>query len=172
MMPKIIGGILVIIASSLIGFKLASRFSKRVQTLEGFISAMKILDTEISYSQSPVREAFISISKAVETPVGTVFLESAEMLSSEEYSMNKCFRCSIEKYKGDLCLDNVDIDILFKFSLSLGKSDRLNQQKNIAFTLQMLGERLEDSKVKCSKNKKMYQSFGVLGGVLVTILFL
>lgn len=70
---KWIGALLVMIATTWIGFEWSSKFSNRPKQIRQLKNALQILEGEILYSQLPLQEAFFVISKQIPQPIKYFF---------------------------------------------------------------------------------------------------
>lgn len=171
MILKILGAVLVIVATSLIGMEFAARFERRKRSIADFIAALTMLESEISFTLAPLHQAFASIARQLESrPVGAFFEELSSQLEQNSIQVQKTWTNILKKRESQLYLSKSDLEILAAFATNLGKTDRDNQMKSIRHTLAQLELQREQAEQACIKNKKMYQSFGVLSGILIAIL--
>ncbi len=169
-MLKIIGIILVVFASSKIGFSFASRLETRKAALAGFKNAFSLLEGEISFVKNNAQRAFEHISGVVQKPSDSFFANLSKTLKNQRISFEKAWQKSIDKNASKMCLTEADIQILKEFSVRFGKADVENELKNIYNTNSAISIQLADAKNACDTNKKMYQSGGVLGGILIAVM--
>ncbi|MBE7026922.1 MAG: hypothetical protein E7410_05100 [Ruminococcaceae bacterium] len=169
-MLKIIGIILVIFASSKLGFSFASRLEMRKISLVGFKNAFSLLEGEISFVKNTPQKAFEHISALAQKPTDSFFAYLSQTLKNQRISFEDSWQKSIEKNKSKMCLAEADIQILKEFSMRFGKSDVENEIKNIHNTRSAISTQLAEAKNACDTNKKMYQSAGVLGGILIAVM--
>ena len=77
---KMSGAVLIILAAYLYGFNLASMYYNRVRLLEEFLMALEMFLTEVNFGLTPLPQAFISIAKNINRPVGSLFLDAARLM--------------------------------------------------------------------------------------------
>ncbi|WHE08028.1 stage III sporulation protein SpoIIIAB [Thermoanaerobacterium thermosaccharolyticum] len=171
-MIKIIGMIMVLISSALIGYLKSLKYTLRRRTIRAILSSLNILITEITYNQITLSEAFAKLSETSESGIGKLFLIASQILNSNEgYTASEAWEIALDKV-GDLNLNQDDIRILKSFGKGLGNSDIYNQEKNFKFTSELLKKQLSDAEELSKKNEKLYKNLGVLVGIAVIIIFL
>lgn len=170
MIAKVIGSIMVIFSTALIGFNYASALEKRKRSLMDFQTALTMLESEISFAANPLATAFLAISKNIPSPVGSFFYDIAQLIEKHSLNIQKTWNNTLQKYVKALCLTQADVEIILTFAAQMGKTDIENQLKNIRHTIDQLKMQTALAAQTCDKNKKLYQSFGVLLGILIAIL--
>ena len=170
MLFKILGGTVIIICTTIIGFERAARLERRKRSLEEFIASLTMLESEICYLSNPLQTAFASIGSAFDSYVGRFLTDFSQMLHTDEYDISKCWADTLEGHCKAMCLDSTDIEHITSFAVRLGKTDKDGQIKNITHHKARAEVQLAQANEVCGKNKKMYQSFGMLAGILIVIL--
>lgn len=168
-MLKIAGIILIVLSSSQIGFMLASRLERRKKVLTGFKDALSMLESEIGFAKNSPAQAFYNISKTV-TQLGRFFDSVCIRLNGEKKCTSDAWNETVDEYKRELCLTQTDVQVLKGFCTRLGKSDVENELKNIRNTMVSINMQLAAATNDCDSNKRMYQSAGVLCGILAAVL--
>jgi stage III sporulation protein AB len=166
MIAKMIGAFCIFGASACIGFGKALELSRRTRYLQNLKTAFSILESEISFSANSMQRAFSNISRAVDTKG---FLESVAQ-RTEEYGAREAWRMGVEENQMRLTPD--DQEVLYAFGSELGMTDRENQVKNIRYITSLVEGQYERAEAERQKSARLYQSFGVLGGIFLVILFL
>ena len=69
-MLKIIGIILIVAATTKIGFLFAARLERRKNALISFKDALSLLESEIGFAQNSLAKAFFNIGNTISRPVG------------------------------------------------------------------------------------------------------
>ena len=170
-MLKIIGICMILIATSIIGFEFANRLRKRTKQLRDFQAALSILESEIMYGQTPLATAADRISNQIPNPVANFFRILHENLLNGAESISVIFRKSLETFATEVQLKEQEFEILKQFGETLGKHDRFMQQKQIEIALTHL-TRIEKEAHNTQMNyEKVFQTLGVLTGLLIVILF-
>lgn len=170
MIIKLIGAVVLISATSLIGFSLASDCSKRPRALRELQSLLQMLENEISYLSNLLSEAFSRIYEGTNCETAIFFRGAAENLSTNGVTADVAWEKSIEENYAKLSLNKEDKAILLTFGKMLGNSDLEGQLNNIKLiSSQLKLQELKAEKMR-QKNEKMYRSLGVLSGLAITII--
>ncbi len=170
MIIKIIGAVVLISATSLIGFSLAADCSKRPRTLRELQALMQMLENEISYLSNLLSEAFMRIYENSNVDASIIFKTAAQNLKNSGVTADAAWEKSIDENYARLSLKKEDKAILVNFGRMLGNSDLEGQLNNIKLVSSQLKlQELKSEEMK-QKNEKMYRSLGVLSGLAITIM--
>ncbi|HHV96210.1 MAG TPA: stage III sporulation protein AB [Clostridiaceae bacterium] len=173
MLLKIIGSILVIGGSCVIGFTLSSAYSKRPVQLKILQSLIQMLGNEIRFMSSIITDAFERIGRSIDNPVASFFTNALEYLNNEEsINIAQAWERAIYENMGKTALNKEDAEILISFGKMLGNSDIQGQLKNIEYTLQQLNLQQLKAEEAMKKYETMYKTLGILGGALAVILLI
>ncbi len=171
MIIRLIGAACIIFASTLLGSYWSRLDDYRKADLQELKKALSLLKTEIIYAITPLPEALEHIGNRLET-FKLLFLEiSKEFKNRNGESAYVIWERTIVKLKGTH-LNREDKEILINFGKALGYLDKEMQTKNIELTIEYLEEHIGKLAESQSKNRKLYQSLGILGGLLLTIILL
>lgn len=168
---KLIGGTMVIISSSMIGFIIAGNFKNRPNTLRNLQVALSMLESEINYGHSPLPQALISISKKCDKDVARLFDSTAKNLTSRKgLTASEAWEKSLEEFFTNSYITETDYEILMAFGKYLGSTDKQDQIKNIRLALNNLRQQEINSIHEKQKNEKMWKYLGVLSGIMIFLL--
>lgn len=171
-MVKLIGICLVLLATTFTGFEFANRLRKRTKQLRDFQSALSILESEIMYGQTPLAIAAKRISAQIPEPVSGFFQNLHDKLIDGTESISNIFNSTLEAYSPNMRLKVQEIEILKQFGETLGKHDRFMQQKQIEIALTHLLRLEKEAHINQTNYEGMFQTIGVLAGMLIIILFI
>lgn len=170
---KIIGAVLIVISSTMYGIKLSSKYEMRIKIIRDFQTALKILETEITFLRTPLPEAFCKISNSLITPVKDIFKECVKIYGSRnEESISAIFEKVFFKYNNQLNIKEADREIIISFMRQLGSSDVDNQISNIKHTYYKLGLCEKDAISENNKNSRLLRSLGLLFGIMIVLIFI
>jgi stage III sporulation protein AB len=169
MIIKIIGSVLLICATSAIGFSLAADCSKRPKVLRELQVLLQIFENEISYLSNLLAESFERIYEGSKTDASLLFKEAAANLSISGITADTAWEKAVRENSSKLGLNKEDQSILITFGKMLGNSDLEGQLHNINLVSSQL--KLQELKAEemRQKNEKMYRSLGVLSGLAITV---
>lgn len=169
---KWFGAILIIAATTWIGFVAAKRLSERTRQLRQIKVALQSLEAEIVYGLTPLTEAAAKVADHLTEPVSTFFRTFSEILLEGQKGVAESWNESLNKTKQTTCLEKGEIEILKQFGATLGQHDREHQQKQIKLTLLHLEREEAEAREAQLRYEKMMKSLGFLTGLLVVILLL
>ncbi|CAB1242936.1 stage III sporulation protein SpoIIIAB [Clostridium sp. MT-14] len=170
-MLKILGYIMIIFASTGIGFTYGGIFKKRVEQLKEMQRCIHQLQNEIMYTHTPLPDAILNTALKSIDPIKDVFKDISSMLYSNSVdNVYEAFKCAFSDKREILSLKNEDISAILDLSKTLGESDIEGQKRMFSLTLDNIKNQIEVSKIAMNKNLKMYRCLGFsLGAVIVII---
>jgi len=170
---NIIGMIITLGASTALGLYLASLGTFRQQDLLAFKKALLILKSEIEYIATPLPQAMANIADRTANPVSQLFAHFAQRLKQNEdgETAYQLWISAIEVHKNKAFLTDEDWEVIGNFGKTLGYLDKQMQVDSIHFTIDYLDAHISQLQESNAKNKKMYQSLGVIGGILLLVIF-
>ncbi|MTI65427.1 MAG: stage III sporulation protein AB [Firmicutes bacterium] len=170
---KIMGSLMIIIASTLIGNIFGSKYSLRLKNIKGLINCIRLLESEILYLSNPLPEAFDNVYKKGSKNVSYIFRDIRKyLIENDDKNVLESFKYIINKNKVKLSLTKDDIEILVSLASILGTSDKQDQQKHIKVIIEQLKIQQRDAFERMKKNEALYKKLGLLLGLaLVIILF-
>lgn len=172
-MIKGLGIVLIIAASTILGFYYGEKFKKRLKELKELQRGVYILKSEINFTHSLLPEALYRVYEKCDGNVGKIFLRVSELLNTnEEKDVYSCFNQSIGEKRGELALTESDVGIFLDFTKTLGEMDIDGHNDMLALTLENLGKAVEDAERNIDKNVKMYRYLGFSFGAMVGIILI
>lgn len=166
-MQKVIGSIIVVLASAAIGFEKARELQIHVNELETLKHIFVLLRKEMQYTRGSLPELFAKIGKKTEGKYGEWLGELANDLHHfEQGTFEEVWNCSIEKWFQESRLTKKEKEELCQVGKSLGYTEV------IELYLEQLEISIQKTREESKNKKKLYQSMGILGGIfLVIVLF-
>jgi len=172
-MLKIIGCIMVLTASTLIGFIYGLGFKNRTMQLIELQRSVYQLQNEIIYTHTPLPEAFYNISNKSSGVIGNIFREiSRKLYSNEVDTVFEAFKDVLNVKNENLYLLEEDYNLIFSFARNLGESDLEGEKKIFLLTLENLKSQINLASNIMNKNLKMYRVLGFTIGAMVIIMFI
>lgn len=171
MMIKLLCSCLVIMGCGYLGIVFASRFDTGIKQLSEFISALRLLEFEITMNNSVLSDAMVSVAGSQNGIVRRIFIDvSDELRNRVGKKPDEIWTTVIEKYKPKLCLKDNDYSAFQEFFVCLGGGTRPEEAGNIKIICEKLRLAEEEAIETKAKNSKLYKSFGFVGGILITVL--
>lgn len=169
-MMKIIGGMIIIAATTAIGFLIARQYSDRPKQLRQLRSALQSLEAEIMYGLTPVKDAAIHLSEQLPEPLASFFSRLVVRLNEGAPTLQLAWNETIEVFWQETALKNSEKEIMHQFGATLGKHDSENQKKQIQMALVHLEREELEAREAQAKYEKMMKSLGFLAGILIVLL--
>ncbi|SDH50836.1 stage III sporulation protein AB [Alteribacillus persepolensis] len=166
------GAIFILIACTWIGFKVAQKLTERPRQLRQLKVALQSFEAEIMYGVSPLAEASEKISQQLPSPISHLFKQFSELLKNGERDAEKAWRKSLENIWGLTAMAEEEKEVMLQFGATLGKHEKMQQQKHIRLAMVHLEKEEEEAKDKQNRYEKMAKTLGFLSGLLLIILFL
>lgn len=171
MILKIIGAAIVVLSSAILGFYYSYKEVYRINDLNEIKKALTILKSEIEFNLTALPEAMLNISKRVKEPIKTILMDFSEkLINKDERTVNEIWFDVIKANKKNTYFNNEDFEIFNSFGKTLGYLDRIMQINSINMVIDYIDQKVEMLNKISVKNKKMYQSLGVLGGLIIIII--
>ena len=168
---KLVGGMMVVLSSSMIGFIIAGTYKKRPNTLRNLQAALSMLESEINYGHLPLPQALKSISRKCDKDVAELFARAAQYLSSRNgLTADEAWEKSLKEFFFNSYIAENDYEILIAFGKYLGSTDKQDHIKNIRLAMYNLRQQELSSIQEKEKNEKMWRYLGVLSGIMVVLL--
>jgi len=170
MLLRLIGALAVIGGCVGLGMYYAAKESVRAGELLEFKKALLILSSEIEYMRSPLTVACSNIAKRTNALVSVIFSTFSESLATGEgETAYRLWVSAVESVKEASYMSHEDWDVIESFGKTLGYLDKNMQQNAIDYAINYIDEKAVELHLHGSKNKRMYRSLGVIGGLLVTV---
>lgn len=170
-MIKLLGSLMILGASTGIGFTYSDKFKKRTRQLMELQRCIYQLKNEIVYVHTTLPEAIKNIANKSIYPLKEVFEEVSHLLFRNEVdTVYEAFYKVLNKKRDILNLKIDDVNVLLDLTKTLGESDIEGQQNIFNVTLENLKKVIKDSEAIMSKNVKMYRYLGFSLGAMVVII--
>lgn len=170
-MLKLVGAILIIIATSWIGFQLATELRLRPRQIQELRSSLALLKTEIDYGTRPLAEACDRIAEAASSGLSQLFQRFGRNLRTlNGQSTYECLRLAIDSEWRKTAMGKAEKGIILKLCQVLGGSNRSDQLHHLEIASENLLMEEQKARVEQEKYEKMVKTLGILSGALLVIL--
>lgn len=168
---KLFGALLIIIASTLIGFYRASQYAQRPKQIRLFIHSLHRLVTEIDYGGTPLPIALRKLAVQSREPVSGILQLAADRLQGEQaVSVQEAWHEAVQTKWGHTAMKAAEKEALLELGASLGVSDRQDQLKHLQLSISQLQHEEAASRDEQAQYEKLCRSLGLLSGALLVIL--
>lgn len=172
-MFKLVGALIIIGASTLMGFMMAEGLNERSRLLRVLIRLLNILKTEIGYHSGLLAEVFSRAAQVINHQKTAVSLEKiAQNIGfGSDFNIAELWDNFLsEKPMGALLKE--DIAILKEIGAYLGSTDREDQIERIETARAGLELNLEMADLDIVKRVRLYRYFGFAAGAVFVCLLL
>lgn len=170
---KISFSIVVLISSSLLGILYGGIFSKRERNLRDLEYNIRLLESEIIASNSPLPIALENTYKKGKGDIKDIFLNiERDLLNNEREDMFKSFLSQENLLKKKYMLKKEDISIFLFLGKILGKTNKEDQEKNLKFIIKQIENIKDEANIEKNNNVKLYRTLGVLMGLGIIIIII
>ncbi|SDH34993.1 stage III sporulation protein SpoIIIAB [Alteribacillus bidgolensis] len=167
-----LGALFILTACTWIGFEIAKKLTERPRQLRQLKVALQSFEAEIMYGMSPLAEASEKISKQLPAPVSYLFKYFGDYLKNGERNAQKAWTKSLEETWPYTAMGAQEKEVMMQFGSTLGKHEKMQQQKHIRLAMVHLEKEESEAKEKQNRYEKMSKTLGFLAGLLLIILFL
>ncbi|MGI6491773.1 MAG: stage III sporulation protein AB [Peptococcaceae bacterium] len=166
-MLKILGAVMVVAAGGLGGLAVSSCYARRPKELRALRSALQMLGTEITYGATRLAEAFDTVARRCDKNVAALFRQAEnELTAMSGVSAAEAWESALDAYYADSALRPQDHAILINLGRALGRSDRSEQIKHLNLAMEQLAQEAANAAEEASRNVKMWNYLGFLGGLM------
>jgi len=171
MLMKLIGSILIIASSSIIGYVFSRDCSKRPQDIRTLQGLLQIFENEISFLSSILSDAFEKVYRSSKSDVARFFKATVDNIRKDTgLNASIAWETAVRDNIKYTSLDKEDEEIIISFGKMLGNSDLEGQIKNIRLIIDQLKLQEQKAEENRKKNESMYRNLGVLAGFAIVII--
>jgi len=154
-----------------IGRIYAKRYRDRPRQLRQLRSALQVLETEITYSMRPIGDVAVQLMQQLPKPVNLFFKQLTEELN-KGLTLQEAWNEAVYHFWQRTALKKNEQDILLQFGVTLGQSDRENQEKQIHLALTHLEREELEAREAQAIYEKLWNTMGFLAGLLIVLLLI
>lgn len=170
-MLKIMGIILILTGSVGLGFGKSCELSSREKALGNMILMVRCLKGEICCRHASLPDAFAGVSERMTGKYRKFLIKlSKELRESHGTRFGDIYQiCAMETLK-ELPLSKKEWELFYSLGGALGYLDLEMQKKQLEFYEEEFLRCLDELRKDLSSRRKVYQSLGLMGGILLVIL--
>jgi len=169
---RILGSLLVVAALSILGEVGAASLRERTLALRRIQAALEVLQTEISFLQTPLPEAFHRVGQLTGGSVGEFFITAGRRVQDSGLPAERGWREALEEFSASTSLAGEDTEILRGLGKTLGISDRLDQSRHLSLARERLAALEAQAREVEARNSRLYRYLGILSGLALVLLLL
>lgn len=170
---KLLGSVMVMIASTGIGFLLASELQRRRKELMEQISLLKLMLGDIRYTRATLPEALKFAVRRHQGDYAVFLKEVAEQMElSPGIGPEQIWEKTAERVLKTNSLSKQDKHLFSKIGESFGFSEREQQIAAIELHINEIKEVVDGIDEVIAPKIKLYRSIGVLVGIFIIVFLL
>jgi|GEM_PF-1584947 len=164
---KIIGALLLVAASTLLGVGQARKLYYRRSCLEGVLDALRFIDAELKNGSVPIPEIFQELKRLPPSQLSSFFENlNARMARFGEESLSEIWSgCVLSD--NTISLSEGQRQELCRVGTYLGRYSETEQSDAIAVCLERLGTELTRSADKAREGAKLFTGLGLTFGLML-----
>lgn len=170
---KVLGSLLVLLASGSCGLQVAANYRRRPQELASLRTGLQLLETEIVYGSTPLPQALERVAAGLTgTAAGLYRRSAAALLNGRGVTGSEGWNRALTEVYPRSALTVEDLEALRLLGLSLGASDRQDQVKHLTLCRERLAHQEAQARDQADRYAKIWSYAGVLSGLLVVLVLL
>ena len=171
-MIKIVGYLIILIASAMIGFGVSDKYRNRTKELLAVRTSLEIIRNEINFNNRLLSDALLTGAGVKMPAISELFGKMAEILAKGNVTVSKAFADCISDFKGNLSLNNDDINLLENFFSVAGTGSNIEEIVNIDSVLSSIDLNIKSAAEDENKYVKLFRTTGVLAGLMIGTIFI
>lgn len=172
-MFKMIGALCVFGSCGYLGLRIGHIYKIRTELLRSLQNGLNLLETEISYSSTPLPFALERVGKHLPGESSFLFQKAARVLLIDKgATASEAWEEGIKALEREVPLREEEITILTLFGKGLGSSAKEEQMKNIALSREQLRMVEKTAWEEREKNQKLWQYMGFCLGTVIILIFI
>lgn len=170
---KILGIIFILISGTSFGFYYSFKPIYRKSDLLEMKRAILILNSEIKFLSTSIKEALNSIEKSITGPISNIFsIFKKEIDQRRGEELYLIWEDSLEKSVKNTYFIKEDVEKFKLIGKSIGSYDKELNINGLNIILDYIDLSISEIEKEKLKNIKMYQSIGILGSLALIILLI
>ena len=170
-MSKIAGAVMILLASSLLGFLYSREVERKLNTLYEIQRILIMLKGEITYHKAPAAEAFCEVSKHVKEPFSNFFYNTAmELDQGFGKTIEQIWQECCDTELKELIIAGEDRKTFREFGACMGYLDAQMQISSIGLYSEKLDVRIKESERGIREKQKIFKCMGIMGGIFLILL--
>ena len=170
-MLKMAGCLLIMSAGSFAGISLARNYARRPEELRNLITALQMLETEISYTATPLPEALARIAASCDRTIAPLFFTASEELCAQTgCTAGEAWETALNKFYALSSILPSDLAVLRNLGTVLGISNGEDQCKHLRLAREQLKGEVILAEQQAAKYVKLWSYLGLLGSLALILL--
>lgn len=168
---KIFFNLIILLSTSTIGFVHGDSFKKRAENILHLQYCLRVLESEILVGNIPLPEALENTYIKGKGEISYIFyILKSDLVTKKREDIYHSFQNLEDILKRKYLLEKEEIEVLMFLGRTLGKTHRLDQEKNFTFIKKQMDGLVIQANMERVRNEKLYRSLGVLVGIGMIII--
>lgn len=170
-MLKIIGGICIITASGLMGYRCGEKIKEEYRELQYLQQLLYLMQSEIRYARSYLGEVFFHVGGKVKEPYKGWLFGMSRTLSQRTEGLFADIWCQgIEEYLSETCIPKSERLRLSELGQRFTTADIQLQMKTLELYQEQLTLVINEKREEMRTKIRLCHCLGIMGGVFLTVL--
>lgn len=170
---KAAGAVLVLGAAFLYGYQGKLRLEEHVRQLLQWKEILMMLSSEMTYTKTPLAEAFSNLAKGGKPPFGEFFESLSRRLDRErDKTFFELWQSQIADSGSAFCFTKDEMEIFTGLGEHLGHSDLQFQTDRMQLYVQQVEQKVVQAQGELAEKQRLYQYLSVMCGLFIILLFL
>ena len=171
-MLKLAGSLIIVIASALYGWKIRKELQEHVEQLVGMKEMFLMLQGEISYTRTPLKEAFLQIAAQDKEPFSSFLKKAAQELEQNEDAGGIFWRRLIEQESDKFLFNSEEQSLLQRAGENFGYLDGQMQLKNLELYIEQTEVLIKKAQAELKQKQKLSGALSLMCGLFLIILLI
>jgi len=170
---KVVGCILIILSSTLMGFYCSNELKTRINDIKELRKLVVLLRGDIRYGNTPLPEAICAIARRHEGSLKGFFTKVAERLSEHSgNTFSQIWKEAVDKELNQTSLNKKDKSNLIQFGENLGYLDKEMQMNTLDLFLTQIEEEISELSKTAKEKSYLYNTLGIMAGIFISIILI
>ncbi|NLP16807.1 MAG: stage III sporulation protein AD [Clostridiales bacterium] len=170
---KVIGCILIILSSTLMGFYCSNELKSRINDIKELRKLIILLRGDIRYGSTPLPEAINTIARRHEGSFKGFLIKVSDKLSEHSgNTFSQIWKAAVEKELLQTSLNKKDKSHLIQFGENLGYLDKEMQMNTLELFLTQIEEEINELSKTAKEKSYLYNTLGIMAGIFISIILI
>lgn len=170
---KGLGCILIIIATSAIGYGASMDMQRQLLDLQYIRQIVLMLKGEIHYTKAPLGEVYSRVGRRLKEPYNIWLTELSRKLENRsQSSFRTLWEESINETLSKTKLKKDDLRLLIQLGEQMGYLDAALQDATLALYLEQLSAEISKRREELSGKQKLSSCLGVVSGIFLAVVLM
>lgn len=170
---KVVGCILIILSSTLMGFYFGNELKSRIKDMKELKKLIILLRGDIRFGSTPLPEAISSIARRHDGCFKGFFTRASEKLNERSgNTFSQVWKEAVENELFSTSLNKKDKSQLIQFGENLGYLDKEMQMNTLELFLTQMEDELQDLTKTAKEKSYLYNTLGIMAGIFISIIMI